>query len=612
MISQYIVLNETKKSLMVLRAYQYYAVEAILESVSNKSNGYVWHTTGSGKTLTSFKACQILTSREDTDKVMFIVDRNDLDYQTTKEFNSFSAGAVDGTDNTNALIKQLKGKNKLIITTIQKLHRAVKGRAKQLENYRNLRMILMFDECHRSQFGDMHKDITNFFTNINYYGFTGTPIFAENANKSRTTEDLFGKRLHSYLIKDAIHDENVLGFAVDYVGTYKSRVKTDIEVEAIDIDASKKAAEAAIAAYNKLGDAARTQDANISKLATALAEYYQDALDKELKSTKAEATETSTNTKKAISAWIIANPLANFKSIVGLELNLIEWTAGAVTKANKIEQANANKLLELGASAGDIPYESWKKASTKVFGDKFNRDNEPRRVAVSADMVLKEVNGNRLATELQDGDYGTLGISIYATAEAARLTAVINQADTYKALKAEFTAQKAKEQATLDKKKTELAANVAKAETALTDAKAAYDKVFKEVEANIKKVSEDYDYKDAIKDKIESTISDYIASLDELGDDYKDMTLEEIKEAINAEYLKAVTSLLDKKAALATAERNLEKLAEGTYTDNNYIEDTFANIQENIKVKQAEYDAAKADYDTASAQLKALLAIFLK
>lgn len=189
---------------------------------------------------------------------------------------------------------------------------------------------------------------------------------------------------------------------------------------------------------------------------------------------------------------------------------------------------------------------------------------------------------------------------------------MINQADTYKALKAEFTAQKAKEQTTLDKKKTELAANVTKAETALADAKTAYDKVFKEVEANIKKVSEDYDYKDAIKDKIESTISEYIASLDELGDNYKDMTLEEIKEAINAEYLKAVTGLLDKKAALATAERNLEKLAEGTYTDNDYIKDTFANIQEKIKVKQAEYDAAKADYDAASAQLKALLAIFLK
>ncbi len=400
-------------------------------------------------------------------------------------------------------------------------------------------------------------------------------------------------------------------YDADYKAWEKARDKY-IEVEAIDINASKKAAETAIAAYNKLGDAARTQDANISILATALAEYYQDALDKELKSTKAEATEASTNTKKAISAWIIANPLANFKSIVGLELNLIEWTAGAVTKANKIEQADANKLLELGASAGDVPYDSWKKASTKVFGDNFNRDNEPRRVAVSADMVLKEVDGNRLATELQNGDYGTLGISIYATAEAARLTAVINQADTYKALKAEFTAQKAKEQTTLDKKKTELAANVTKAETALADAKTAYDKIFKEVEANIKKVSEDYDYKDAIKDKIESTISEYIASLDELGDDYKDMTLEEIKEAIKEEYMIALANVTAAKADVAKAKRNIEKLAAGTYTDTDYITESLASIQENIKVKQAEYDAAKADYDAASAQLKALLAIFLK
>ncbi|MEI3448331.1 MAG: hypothetical protein V8Q99_09695 [Bacteroides ovatus] len=162
-------------------------------------------------------------------------------------------------------------------------------------------------------------------------------------------------------------------------------------------------------------------------------------------------------------------------------------------------------------------------------------------------MVLKEVNGNRLATELQDGDYGTLGISIYATAEAARLTAVINQADTYKALKAEFTAQKAKEQATLDKKKTELAANVTKAQTALTDAEAAYDKVFKEVEANIKKVSEDYDYKDAIKDKIESTFLTILLAL-RVGDDYKDMTWRKSKKLLMLIF-KSCTSLLDKKAA---------------------------------------------------------------
>ena len=234
MIAQYMVLNETTKSLMVLRAYQYFAVEAILERVSAKLNGYVWHTTGSGKTLTSFKVCQILSQRDDIDKVMFIVDRNDLDYQTTKEFNSFCENSVDGTDNTKSLIKQLTGENKLIITTIQKLHHAVKQKNKKLTDKKDMRMILIFDECHRSQFGDMHKDITDFFTNINYYGFTGTPIFAENANKDKTTCDLFGERLHSYLIKDAIHDENVLQFCIDYVGTMKSRVQIDIDVEAID------------------------------------------------------------------------------------------------------------------------------------------------------------------------------------------------------------------------------------------------------------------------------------------------------------------------------------------------------------------------------------------
>lgn len=234
MIAQYMVLNESTESLMVLRAYQYYAVEAVVNQVSNKLNGYIWHTTGSGKTLTSFKVCQILSQRSDIDKVMFVVDRNDLDYQTTQEFNSFCADAVDGTDDTRSLIQQLKGENKLIITTIQKLHRAVKFNEDKLLGCENLRMILIFDECHRSQFGDMHRDITGFFTDINYYGFTGTPIFVQNANNNRTTSDLFGKRLHSYLIKDAINDHNVLGFCVDYVGTYKSRVKTDIEVEAID------------------------------------------------------------------------------------------------------------------------------------------------------------------------------------------------------------------------------------------------------------------------------------------------------------------------------------------------------------------------------------------
>ena len=234
MIARYMVLNETSKSIMVLRAYQYYAVEAVLNQVSFKTNGYVWHTTGSGKTLTSFKICQILAHDESIDKVMFIVDRKDLDYQTSREFNSFCDNAVDGTDNTKTLIKQLSGANPLIITTIQKLHRAINNHEDVLNSCQDKRMILIFDECHRSQFGDMHDNITDYFNNINYYGFTGTPIFAVNANDEQTTKDLFGKRLHSYLIKDAIRDHNVLGFSIDYIGTYKNKTKYDFEVEAID------------------------------------------------------------------------------------------------------------------------------------------------------------------------------------------------------------------------------------------------------------------------------------------------------------------------------------------------------------------------------------------
>ncbi len=236
MISRYVVLNESDKSLMVLRAYQYYAVERILDMALNtNNNGYVWHTTGSGKTLTSFKVAQILKEQEGIDKVLFVVDRKDLDYQTTKEFNSFCQDSVDGTDNTYTLIRQLTSKDSdLIITTMQKLDIAVKKHAKKLDVMKDSKMILMFDECHRSQFGDMHKRITDYFTNIQYFGFTGTPIFAINANKKRTTKDIFGKRLHTYSILNAIRDDNVLGFMVEYVGKYKNVAKNDIEVEAID------------------------------------------------------------------------------------------------------------------------------------------------------------------------------------------------------------------------------------------------------------------------------------------------------------------------------------------------------------------------------------------
>jgi len=245
MICKYIVLNETSKILMVLRPYQYYAVEALVDRVMHsRKHGYVWHTTGSGKTLTSFKASQILTSLPKIKKVVFVVDRKDLDYQTTKEFNSFSKGSVDGTDNTRQLVRQFTDDTKLIVTTIQKLNAAISKKhfLERMKPLQDERIVFIFDECHRSQFGETHQRIISFFRNIQMFGFTGTPIFAENAVKNelgkKTTKELFGECLHKYVITDAIRDENVLKFSVEYVGRYRNRDSAneiDIQVEDIDV-----------------------------------------------------------------------------------------------------------------------------------------------------------------------------------------------------------------------------------------------------------------------------------------------------------------------------------------------------------------------------------------
>lgn len=218
-IGKYIVLHEGDKCLMVLRPYQFYAVEKILDRVQNSnSNGYIWHTTGAGKTLTSFKAAQLVAELDDVDKVMFVVDRHDLDTQTQSEYEAFEPGAVDSTDNTDELVKRLHGNSKIIITTIQKLNAAVSKQwySRRIEEIRHARIVMIFDECHRSHFGDCHKNIVRFFDNTQIFGFTGTPIFVENAVDGHTTKEIFGNCLHKYLIKDAIADENVLGFLVEY------------------------------------------------------------------------------------------------------------------------------------------------------------------------------------------------------------------------------------------------------------------------------------------------------------------------------------------------------------------------------------------------------------
>ncbi len=230
---------------MVLRPYQYFAVEEIIERVKNSTkNGYIWHTTGSGKTLTSFKASQIIMRLPTVDKVVFCVDRNDLDYQTMKEFNNFKKDCVDGTDNTKVLVQQFTDSTQLIVTTIQKLNTAISKQKylAKMQSQKDQKIVFIFDECHRSQFGDTHNRITKFFANHQLFGFTGTPIFAENASKNdlgkRTTKDLFDLCLHKYVITDAIRDENVLKFSIEYVGKYRNKAESenevDIEVEAID------------------------------------------------------------------------------------------------------------------------------------------------------------------------------------------------------------------------------------------------------------------------------------------------------------------------------------------------------------------------------------------
>jgi type I restriction enzyme, R subunit len=242
MITKYVVLNESDQMLMVLRPYQFYAVEAIVDQVKNSNrNGYIWHTTGSGKTLTSFKTAQLLTQSPHVHKVVFVVDRKDLDFQTIKEFNSFSPGSIDGTNSTSMLVRQFADDTPIIVTTLQKLNTAI-SRDKHLakmDGLKDKRMVFIFDECHRSQFGETHRRITEYFPNVQMFGFTGTPIFADNAAKNalgkRTTKDLFGNCLHRYVITDAIRDENVLKFSVEYIRTVKVKDEVaDIEVEAID------------------------------------------------------------------------------------------------------------------------------------------------------------------------------------------------------------------------------------------------------------------------------------------------------------------------------------------------------------------------------------------
>lgn len=248
-LTRYCVLT-ADRDLLAMRPYQIVATEQILQKIEISTNyrklgtieagGYVWHTTGSGKTLTSFKAAQLASKLPDVAKVLFVVDRKDLDYQTMREYDRFEKGAANSNASTAILKKQLEDPNaRIIITTIQKLSTFIKAN-KGHEIYSG-HVVIIFDECHRSQFGDMHTDITRAFKRYNMFGFTGTPIFSANAGsggnpKLKTTEQAFGDKLHTYTIVDAITDRNVLPFRIDYVNTIKVGTVVDKEVSGIQAE----------------------------------------------------------------------------------------------------------------------------------------------------------------------------------------------------------------------------------------------------------------------------------------------------------------------------------------------------------------------------------------
>ncbi len=246
LLSRYMVLVQSEQKMLIMRPYQIYAVKAIVDAIhQNRGNGYIWHTTGSGKTLTSFKASTLLKDNPDIEKCLFVVDRKDLDRQTREEFNKFQEGCVEQNTNTETLVRRMLSEDyadKVIVTTIQKLGLALDENSKRnkaqqkngkqtykerLEPLRDKRVVFIFDECHRSQFGENHRAIKEFFPKAQLFGFTGTPIFDKNSSYQqvdgnlasfKTTEDIFEKELHAYTITHAIEDKNVLSFHIDYYG----------------------------------------------------------------------------------------------------------------------------------------------------------------------------------------------------------------------------------------------------------------------------------------------------------------------------------------------------------------------------------------------------------
>ena len=348
MISQYMVLIASEQKLLIMRPYQIYAVNAIMDCINeNRGNGYIWHTTGSGKTLTSFKTSTLLKDNPSIEKCMFVVDRKDLDKQTREEFNRFQDGCVEENTNTENLVRRMLSDDyadKIIVTTIQKLGIALDPQNRnnyqeRLLPLRDKRIVFIFDECHRSQFGENHKSIKKFFPKAQLFGFTGTPIFEENATYTqvtgeqaqyRTTEDVFQKELHAYTITNAIDDHNVLRFHIDYF-------KSDESETYIDENSRKRAIAKTIIEKHR----AATSDCRFNALfATA---SINDAIDyyNILKEVQEQYLSKNENKESLNIACVFSPPAEGNKDIMQIQEDLEQER-----KDNEVEPDKKKKALE--------------------------------------------------------------------------------------------------------------------------------------------------------------------------------------------------------------------------------------------------------------------------
>ena len=345
MISRYMVLVASEQKILVMRPYQIYAVKAIIDCIDqNRGNGYIWHTTGSGKTLTSFKASTLLKENPNIEKCLFVVDRKDLDRQTRQEFNKFQEGSVEENTNTETLVKRMLSTDyadKVIVTTIQKLGLALdpknnRNYKERLEPLRNKRVVFIFDECHRSQFGENHNAIKTFFENAQLFGFTGTPIFEENATYKtiegqtasyKTTTDVFQKELHSYTITNAIEDKNVLRFHIDYFNSNTKLDTTSLSHKMAVIDAILKK-------HDKATHHRRFNAVLATSSISDAIEYYHL-----FKQNQREFTEVNEDYRPLNIACVFSPPAEGNKDIQQIQEDLPQEKADNAIEPNKKKEA---------------------------------------------------------------------------------------------------------------------------------------------------------------------------------------------------------------------------------------------------------------------------------